>query len=63
MCKVETQCSQVELLRQKNKMLLEEKRQLQLRVENLERSVTTSAFLHLALALCSDQSHIVGRPP
>nr|XP_040054144.1 outer dense fiber protein 2 isoform X1 [Gasterosteus aculeatus aculeatus] len=37
--KVETQCSQVELLRQKNKMLLEEKRQLQLRVENLERKL------------------------
>lgn len=37
--KVETQGSQMELLRQKNKVLLEENRQLQQRVENLERSV------------------------
>ncbi|XP_037341328.2 outer dense fiber protein 2 isoform X2 [Pungitius pungitius] len=37
--KVETQCSQVELLRQKNKVLLEENRQLQQRVESLERKL------------------------
>ncbi|KAA8584665.1 hypothetical protein FQN60_008450 [Etheostoma spectabile] len=37
--KVETQGSQVELLRQNNKVLLEEKRQLQQRVESLERKL------------------------
>ncbi|KAM7369429.1 hypothetical protein PAMP_013698 [Pampus punctatissimus] len=37
--KVETQGSQMELLRQKNKVLLEENRQLQQRVENLERKL------------------------
>ncbi|XP_029940683.1 outer dense fiber protein 2 isoform X2 [Salarias fasciatus] len=37
--KVETQGSQVELVRQKNKALLEENRQLQLRVESLERKL------------------------
>ncbi|XP_068430423.1 outer dense fiber protein 2 isoform X2 [Clinocottus analis] len=37
--KVETQSSQVELLRQKNKVLLEENRQLQQRVESLERKL------------------------
>ncbi|XP_078127046.1 outer dense fiber protein 2 isoform X4 [Sander vitreus] len=37
--KVETQDSQVELLRQNNKVLLEEKRQLQQRVESLERKL------------------------
>ncbi|XP_070780366.1 outer dense fiber protein 2 isoform X3 [Enoplosus armatus] len=37
--KVETQGSQMELLRQKNKALLEEKRQLQQRVESLERKL------------------------
>ncbi|KAL7376331.1 hypothetical protein ABVT39_005765 [Epinephelus coioides] len=37
--KVETQGSQVELLRQKNKVLLEENRQLQQRVESLERKL------------------------
>ncbi|XP_034751405.1 outer dense fiber protein 2 isoform X2 [Etheostoma cragini] len=37
--KVETQGSQVELLRQNNKGLLEEKRQLQQRVESLERKL------------------------
>ncbi|KAM8828132.1 outer dense fiber protein 2 isoform 2-T4 [Spinachia spinachia] len=37
--KVETQCSQVELLRRKNKVLLEENRQLQQRVESLERKL------------------------
>ncbi|KAL6097266.1 odf2 [Pungitius sinensis] len=37
--KVETQCSQVELLRQKNKVLLEANRQLQQRVESLERKL------------------------
>uniref|UniRef100_A0AAQ5ZB06 Outer dense fiber protein 2 n=1 Tax=Amphiprion ocellaris TaxID=80972 RepID=A0AAQ5ZB06_AMPOC len=37
--KVETQGSQMELLRQKNKVLLEENRQLQQRVESLERKL------------------------
>ncbi|XP_075935701.1 outer dense fiber protein 2 isoform X3 [Anarhichas minor] len=37
--KVETQCSQVELLREKNQVLLEENRQLQQRVETLERKL------------------------
>lgn len=37
--KVETQGSQMELLRQKNKMLLEENRQLQHRVESIERKL------------------------
>ncbi|XP_045923300.1 outer dense fiber protein 2 [Micropterus dolomieu] len=37
--KVETQGSQMELLRQKNKVQLEEKRQLQQRVEGLERKL------------------------
>ncbi|XP_031143196.1 outer dense fiber protein 2 isoform X2 [Sander lucioperca] len=37
--KVETQGSQLELLRQNNKVLLEEKRQLQQRVESLERKL------------------------
>ncbi|XP_044028974.1 outer dense fiber protein 2 isoform X3 [Siniperca chuatsi] len=37
--KVETQGSQMELLRQKNKVQLEEKRQLQQRVESLERKL------------------------
>ncbi|XP_059213980.1 outer dense fiber protein 2 [Centropristis striata] len=37
--KVETQSSQVELFRQKNKVLLEENRQLQQRVESLERKL------------------------
>ncbi|XP_028273483.1 outer dense fiber protein 2 isoform X2 [Parambassis ranga] len=37
--KVETQGSQMELLRQKNKVLLEENRQLQQRVETLERKL------------------------
>ncbi|XP_042365171.1 outer dense fiber protein 2 [Plectropomus leopardus] len=37
--KVETQGSQVELLRQKNKVLLEENRQLQQRIETLERKL------------------------
>lgn len=41
LCQVETQGSQMELLRQKNKVLLEENRQLQQRVETLERSVTS----------------------
>ncbi|KAI3361913.1 hypothetical protein L3Q82_012183, partial [Scortum barcoo] len=39
--KVETQGSQMELLRKKNKALLEENRQLQQLVESLERSVTS----------------------
>uniref|UniRef100_A0A8C2WY59 Outer dense fiber protein 2 n=1 Tax=Cyclopterus lumpus TaxID=8103 RepID=A0A8C2WY59_CYCLU len=39
--KVETQSSQVELLRQKNKVLLEENRQLQQRGDSLERSAGT----------------------
>ncbi|XP_035523524.1 outer dense fiber protein 2 [Morone saxatilis] len=37
--KVETQGSQMDLLRQKNKVLLEENRQLQQRVESLERKL------------------------
>ncbi|KAK9533048.1 hypothetical protein VZT92_010401 [Zoarces viviparus] len=37
--KVETQCSQVELLREKNQVLLEENRPLQQRVETLERKL------------------------
>ncbi|XP_028456835.1 outer dense fiber protein 2 isoform X1 [Perca flavescens] len=37
--KVETQGSQVELLRQNNKVLLEEKRQLQQQVESMERKL------------------------
>ncbi|XP_068561838.1 outer dense fiber protein 2 isoform X2 [Cebidichthys violaceus] len=37
--KVETQSSQVELLRQKNKVLLEDNRQLQQRAETLERKL------------------------
>ncbi|XP_040013918.1 outer dense fiber protein 2 isoform X2 [Xiphias gladius] len=37
--KVETQSSQMELFRQKNKVLLEENRQLQQRVESLERKL------------------------
>nr|XP_046231525.1 outer dense fiber protein 2 [Scatophagus argus] len=37
--KVETQGSQMELLRQKNKVLLEENKQLQQRVESLERKL------------------------
>ncbi|XP_030579934.1 outer dense fiber protein 2 isoform X2 [Archocentrus centrarchus] len=37
--KVETQSSQMELLRQKNKVLLEENRQLQQQVESLERKL------------------------
>lgn len=37
----------MELLRQKNKVLLEENRQLQQRVESLERSVTTASFHQL----------------
>lgn len=41
LCQVETQGNQMELLRQKNKVLLEENRQLQQLVESLERSVTT----------------------
>lgn len=38
-CQVETQGSQMELFRHKNKVLLEENRQLQQRLESLERSV------------------------
>ncbi|KAM3599692.1 uncharacterized protein V6R79_009938 [Siganus canaliculatus] len=38
--KVETQGGQMELLRQKNKVLLEENRQLQQQVESLERKLT-----------------------
>ncbi|XP_054468269.1 outer dense fiber protein 2 isoform X2 [Anoplopoma fimbria] len=41
--KVETQYSQVELLRQKNKVLLEENRRLQQRVESLERKLGEAA--------------------
>ncbi|XP_020495708.2 outer dense fiber protein 2 isoform X4 [Labrus bergylta] len=37
--KVETQSSQMELLRQKNKLLMEENRQLQHRVDSLERKL------------------------
>ncbi|XP_074547169.1 outer dense fiber protein 2 [Halichoeres trimaculatus] len=37
--KVETQSSQMELLRQKNKLLMEENRQLQQRVDSLERKL------------------------
>ncbi|XP_029371265.1 outer dense fiber protein 2 [Echeneis naucrates] len=59
--KVETQGSQIELFRQKNKVLLEENRQLQQRVESLERkledAVSQNSDLLVVIAKREDTIH------
>lgn len=51
---METQSSQIDLFRQKNKVLLDENRQLQQQVESLERLVSYfTAFSTLCLSVIS----------